>query len=49
MHVIARKALSNVALWEQDLATPQNVELVAGFLADIQAKGMRSAMNKLIK
>ena len=49
MHVIARKALGNVALWEQDLATQQNVELVAGFLADIQTNGMRNAMNKLIK
>ena len=49
MNVIAQKALGNVSIWEQDLATEQNVQLVAGYLKDIQAKGMRKAMRKIIK
>lgn len=48
MTEIARKALSNVALWEQDLATPTNVELVAKYLTDIHTNGMRKAMQKVI-
>ena len=48
MKVIAQQALGNTAIWQQDLATPQNVELVAKYLEDIQTNGMRNAMNKLI-
>ncbi len=47
--VIAQKALGNVSIWDQDLATPNNVKLVAGYLKDIQTNGMRKALQKIIK
>lgn len=41
---IARGALSAKDLWEQDLATDENVALVASYLEDISKNGERAAL-----
>lgn len=41
---VAKLALSNIDMWQQDLATEQNVKLVADYLKDIDTFGMRKAL-----
>ncbi len=48
MTEIAQKALGNVDVWGQDLATDCNVKLVAEYLQDISTNGMRNALKKVI-
>ena len=45
---IAKDALSNVELWEQDLAEDGNVELVAGYIESILRNGERAALKAFL-
>ena len=45
---IAEKALSNSELWEQSLAAPDNVELVAGYIESIVKNGERAALKAFL-
>ncbi len=46
--VVAQKLLSAKEVWQQDLCTEQNLQLVAKYLGDIQSLGMRSALQKFL-
>ncbi|MCR5153209.1 MAG: tagaturonate reductase [Lachnospiraceae bacterium] len=45
---IAKIALGNESLWEQNLATDENVELVGSYLKDIAELGERGALKKFL-
>lgn len=45
---IAKKALSNTALWEQDLDVDNNAELVAGYINGILKNGERAALKAFL-
>ena len=45
---IAKAALSNTDAWQQNLATKENVKLVAGYLKDIDTLGMRKALRNFL-
>ncbi|MBR0033063.1 MAG: tagaturonate reductase, partial [Treponema sp.] len=48
--VIAKKVLSNVDFWKEDLTKVNGLEAaVAGHLADIQSKGMKKALADIVK
>ena len=48
--VIAKKVLSNVDFWKEDLTKVAGLEAaVAGHLADIQSKGMKKALAEIVK
>jgi len=48
--VIAKKVLSNVDFWKEDLTKVAGLEAaVAGHLADIQSKGMKKALADIVK
>ena len=48
--VIAKKVLSNVDFWKEDLTKVSGLEAaVAGHLADIQSKGMKKALADIVK
>lgn len=46
---VAAKALQNETLWGQNLATEQNVALVAAYLQDIEQNGMRCALQNFLR